>query len=289
MNESNMSWTNYHCHTEFCDARSTVEAFVNEAIDNNVSILGFSGHAPAPFKSRWNIDPEVLNRYFTEVNRVKETYAGKIKIYCGLEADFIENSWSAHSEIISSAPTDYIIGSIHYLAKFEDGEIWAIDGPDESFDKGVKEIFGNDIRKLVKTYCNTSLKMLELGGFEIVGHIDKIYQHGKRYFDINEPWYTSLMNEVIHYAIEKDYIIEINTKSIDKLGILYPHKQFFKTLKNNRARITINSDTHDSGLMVLGMQRAARLLNEAGLTSVTEFINNQWIQCPFSEKGIITN
>ena len=41
--------TNYHTHTEFCDAKNTAEEMVLAAIEKNFSILGFSSHAMYPF------------------------------------------------------------------------------------------------------------------------------------------------------------------------------------------------------------------------------------------------
>ena len=63
--------TNFHTHTEFCDAKNTAEEMVIAAIKKEISILGFSSHAIFPFSSEWHIKPEQYSAYINETKRLK--------------------------------------------------------------------------------------------------------------------------------------------------------------------------------------------------------------------------
>ena len=54
---------NFHCHTQYCDARANAEEFVISAIEKGFKKLGFSGLAPIPFRSAWNMDEENFDNY----------------------------------------------------------------------------------------------------------------------------------------------------------------------------------------------------------------------------------
>ena len=51
--------------------------------------------------------------------------------------------------------------------------------------------FEGDVRLLVKRFFDTTMKMIEAGGIDIVGHMDKIYMNGQKYeiFNFEEDWY----------------------------------------------------------------------------------------------------
>ena len=279
--------TNYHCHTQFCDGRANAEDFVKAAIDFGFAKLGFSSHSPVPYTSRWNMKEENAPEYFNEIKRLTKAYSGEIEILTGMEVDYIPGIFGAHSPFITNNRFDYLIGSIHYLDCFDDGTPWTIDGPAEWFDKGMNEIFGGDHRRVVKRFVDISCEMMQAGGFDIVGHIDKIYQHGHRYFSHNEKCYVDLVRSMLVLAKEKNVIVEINTKSVPVHGFFYPHQDFFKMLVEIGNRVTVNSDTHQPHLMNLAFTEAYEALSAAGVTHLYELINGAWQPCILTNKGIV--
>ena len=71
---------NYHTHTVFCDGADTPEDVVLAAIGKGFTHLGFSGH----MDYFAHVDAP---RYFAELRRLEEKYAGRIEILHGLELD----------------------------------------------------------------------------------------------------------------------------------------------------------------------------------------------------------
>jgi histidinol-phosphatase (PHP family) len=282
-----MLWTNYHCHTQYCDGRADAKDFVKAAIQANFTKLGFSSHSPVPYNSDWNMKASDMPLYINEVLNLKEKYCNQIEILLGMEVDYIPGIYSAQSKQIKALPTDYLISSVHYLDYLPDGKPWSVDGPDEWFDLGIKTIFSGDIRKFAKRFAEVSCEMIEQNGFDIIGHIDKMYQHGSRYHNMNEKWYRDMVREIIEIAGQKDLIVEINTKSYKKLGFFYPHQSFFKWLADLSIRVTINSDTHDPENMDLAFSEAADALTDAGISTVFEFENGQWQDFKLTKKGVL--
>lgn len=277
-----MRWTNYHCHNSFCDGRAEAEAFVLSAIEKDFEILGFSSHAPIPIATVWNMKEADFGNYFKRIAKLKKTYQDQIKIYTGLEVDYVPNLWNANVPLIKNADTDYLISSIHFLDGFENGDHWAIDGTEAYFENGFQLVFNNDPRKIVRRFTEIASQMIEANGFDIVGHLDKIYQHGHRFFNINDKWYRHEIHSLLSLAKEHDLIVEINTKSFKKLGFFYPHQSFFKVMNDLKLKITINSDTHDPWLMDTSYDVAKKLLQEAGFNSTFELIQGDWIDCPLN-------
>lgn len=67
------------------------------------------------------------------------------------------------------------------------------------------------------------MRMVELGGFDIVGHADKMHYNASAYHPglLDEPWYDALIQEYFDAIARKGYIVEINTKSYLELGTFY--------------------------------------------------------------------
>ncbi|MFB6343202.1 histidinol-phosphatase [Saccharicrinis sp. FJH62] len=282
-----MLWTNYHCHTQYCDGRADAKEFVKAAVRSDFTKLGFSSHSPVPYHSDWNMRASDIPLYINEVLTLREKYCHKIEILLGMEVDYIPGMFGPQSKLIKALPTDYLIASVHYLDYLPDGTPWSVDGPVEWFDLGIKTIFNGDIRKFARRYTEVSCEMMEHNGFDIVGHIDKMYQHGSRYHNVNEIWYKDLVGQLLDVASQKDLIVEINTKSYRKLGFFYPHQSFFKLLADKNIRVTINSDTHDPENIDLAFTEAAEALTEAGIAGVVEFIDGQWQECGLTKKGVL--
>lgn len=83
---------NYHTHTKRCGhASGEDEEYILSAINMGYKILGFSDHIQYRFmKGQCNrIDYEDFNEYFYQIRCLGQKYQKDIKIFCGLEAEFI--------------------------------------------------------------------------------------------------------------------------------------------------------------------------------------------------------
>ena len=175
-----MYWSNYHSHSTFCDGRSSMEEFVKFAIAKGVKKYGFSSHAPLPFNTHWNMKLDDFAEYQIEFYRLKENYSADIDLYIGLEIDYINNFFEARNELYVTRNFDYLIGSVHFLDRLPNGDFWCIDGNFNDFIAGLQTLFGGDIRLAAESFFEISMLMIQNGGFDIVGHVDKIALNGSK-------------------------------------------------------------------------------------------------------------
>ena len=69
--------SNYHTHSRYCDGKGEPHEYVEFALANGFSALGFSGHAPLPFNNTFSIHNEDYLAYCNEVRALKEEYRGQ--------------------------------------------------------------------------------------------------------------------------------------------------------------------------------------------------------------------
>jgi histidinol-phosphatase (PHP family) len=240
--------TNFHTHSLFCDGKDTIEAFVEAALEHDFRRLGFSGHAPVPFENGFAIRHAALQEYCDTVRQIEQKYKNQIKVFLGLEADYIPGVTTPFIELKESCGLDYIIGSVHLVTNGESGELWFIDGPDRDiYDHGMKDLFGDDIRAAVSAYFMQVKTMIREERPQIIGHIDKIKMHNnERFFSTADQWYKDLMIEVLEAAAESGAVIEVNPRGIYKgrCEELFPGNEWLPVMKEMGIRVMLNSDAH---------------------------------------------
>ena len=72
--------SNYHTHSSYCDGKGEPREYVEFALANGFTALGFSGHAPLPFSNTFSIHNEDYLAYCNEVRALKEEYRDRIDI-----------------------------------------------------------------------------------------------------------------------------------------------------------------------------------------------------------------
>ena len=253
---------NLHSHTQFCDGHATMEEFVVEAVRQGFTHYGFSPHSPIPFDSPCNMAESDVPVYLSEVERLKTKYAGKIRLYTSMEIDYLGDHWNASSPYFKSLPLDYTISSVHFVPC--DDFFVDIDGHFDNFRQKMSTYFADDIRHVVRLFYQQSMKMAETGGFDIIGHFDKIGHNASLFLDgiENEPFYKSLVNDLIDLIVEKRYVVEINTKALNKSGRLFPAQRYWSRLTDAGVPLVVNSDCHYPELVNAGRNEAISMLKE---------------------------
>jgi len=273
-----MFLSNYHSHCNFCDGRSSMEEFVHFAIAKGLKRYGFSSHAPLPFDTFWNMRADDLPEYKAEFRRLKEKYAGQIELFLGLEMDYIHEVFEVQDAFYPVDDLDYLIGSVHYLDRLPDGSFMSIDGSFSKFNYGLQTGYEGDVWALVDLFFEASRAMVSKGGFQLVGHMDKIALNASKCpeFSIRDPRYLTLVGDLLTLIKEQKMIVEINTKSLVGKGFAYPDVQFFPLLKELGIPVTVNSDCHYPTNLLDGFAPAYQALKAAGITTVHQLIDGTW-------------
>lgn len=260
---SNTDKYNLHSHTEFCDGRAQMEAFARKAVDDGMDVYGFSPHSPVPIVSPCNMSTSNVGRYLAEADRIKDTYGDRCCFLAGMEIDYLGDSWGPSNDYFNNLPLDYRIGSVHFLPT-ADGTLVDCDGRHDSFVEKMHRCFNDDIRYVVETFYMNSIKMVQAGGFDIVGHLDKIADNAS-YFSPgieDESWYCSLVDDYIDEIISGNVIVEINTKVYADRDRVFPSRRYWKKLMDAGVPIIVNSDAHVPSLINASRDEIIKQLQE---------------------------
>lgn len=251
----------FHSHTEFCDGRAQMEAFAREAVKQGFSHYGFTPHSPIPIESPCNMTQASVPRFFAEVERIRREYGDRCHFYAGMEIDYLGDDWGPASPYFATLPLDYSIGSVHFIPS-QEGELVDIDGHFDSFSRKMNTYFHNDIRYVVETFYAQSHRMLDAGGFDIIGHLDKIGHNASHWQEgiENESWYRNLADGLIDHVIASGVTVEVNTKAKQDHNRVFPKERHIQHLINAHVPVIVNSDAHVPALINAGRHYALEML-----------------------------
>ena len=242
---------NYHTHTTFCDGKNTPEEMVLAAIGKGFDELGFSSH------SEMLKDPAA---YVAEIRRLAERYRGRLRILCGIEAD-----WKCPLDL---SPYDYVIGSVHFLPGADGGRLPIDDSP-ETLERIRRETFGGDGEALVRAYFATEREMVAAGAFTFVGHPDLVRKfNAKRpYFDEGAAWYREELVKTADAIAASGKPVEVNTGAISRgwMDDAYPSAEFRALLRERGVRFLLSSDAHSADALDCAFDRFASALSADGV------------------------
>lgn len=222
-----------------------------------------------------------MDDYLSEFRRLKAKYADRIELYIGLEIDYLNEESNPSVARFRELPLDYRIGSVHLL--YDDrGEVVDVDVSAATFRRIVDEHFGGDLDRVVRLYYERLMRMVELGGFDIVGHADKMHYNASCYRPglLDEPWYDRLVREYFSLIARRGYQVEINTKAYRELGTFYPNERYFPLLLELGIRVQVNSDSHYPERINNSRPEALRALKRAGYGAVMELHGGEWQPMP---------
>ncbi|MDE6040329.1 MAG: histidinol-phosphatase [Muribaculaceae bacterium] len=236
----------FHSHTQYCDGKAPMEEMARAALEQGFEFYGFSPHSPIPIASPCNMKESDVEPYLAEVERIRNLFAGRpIRFFAGMEIDYLGEDFGPSSDFFRSLPLDYSIGSSHFIVN-QHGEPVDVDGSFDNFKRKMENLFNRDIDYVVETYFRHTLDMIERGGFDILGHFEKIGLNAGYYACGIEDGshYQGLVNEVIDEIIKRGLTIELNTKAREKHGRFFPGERYLPKLVEAGTPILVNSDAH---------------------------------------------
>jgi histidinol-phosphatase (PHP family) len=222
-----------------------------------------------------------MPEYLAEINRLKEKYKDHLEIYVGLEIDYLDKTYNPSIPYFQELPLDYRIGSVHFLPVAGPpckANMACIDGAFSTYKEAVDHYFSGDLRRLVKCFYDSTMQMIESGGIDIVGHIDKVYMNGEKYRKslVTEKWYLDMFTACLDLIAEKGIMVEINTKILTSKNKTFPHLNYLPLLLERNIPVMVNSDCHTPDLVNDGRPEALKRLKELGFRSTRELIAGKW-------------
>ena len=274
-------------HSTYCDGKSELMDYVDQAKKLNMISIGFSSHAPVPFPTKWCMKAERFNDYLISIEKIKKLNSS-FEIYKGLEVDFIPDVTSPN---LFRDKLDYTVGSIHFIENFPDGTPWEIDGTHASFLKGYSEIFNNNIQDVITRYFDLTREMIGTACPSIVGHLDKIkiQNPDNKFYKETDAWYQDEIKKTIDLIHASGAIVEVNTRGIyqKKTDTTYPSPWILELLHKKNIPVTISSDAHHCDDIINQFPETASVLKKIGFKTIAVLSEGDWKSFSFSEHGII--
>lgn len=248
--------------------------FVAAAVESGIKHLGFTPHSPIPIESPCNMKADDVEAYFKEFRRLKQEYAGQIELYVSMEIDYLGDLWGASNEYFSSLPLDYRLSSIHFIPS-QDGVLIDVDGSPKGFIEKMHKYFHDDIRYVVDTFYGHTLDMISRGGFDMIGHFDKIGLNASVYRPgiEDEDWYRKHIDNVIDALTASNLVVEVNTKAWEAPAgstdeaikaykpRLFPSAPTIKRLRDAGLTLAVNSDVHYPERILVGREEAFGIID----------------------------
>ena len=239
---------NFHTHSTWCDGKDSPRKVIQAAIAKGFEAIGFSSHAMLPESDTdWVLTPEKAPRYFKEVRTLADEFKDRIRVLCGVEADYVPGGASPDRRTYASLAPDYIIGSIHFVVA-TDGARVPVDDTPELLTTGIREHFGGSAQMFVETYFRQQREMVSQFDFDVVGHLDLVRKFNGRnpYFDERAAWYREELEKTADAVAASGKIAEVNTGAISRgwLNDAYPSADFRELLRSRGVKFILSSDAH---------------------------------------------
>lgn len=254
---------NLHAHSQFCDGRDTMAAIADAARREEMRYFAFTPHSPVPLKSPCNMSRDKMEEYIVEAARLRDRHRPDMEILTSLEIDWLGPDWGPHIDYFQHLPLDFRLGSVHFVPN-QDGVLLDCDGKFERFATYLKDGYAGDLRYVVEKYFEHVLTMLERGGFDLLGHFDKIAGNAS----IADPgiedhgWYEALVDDVVEHVKGTDVVVEVNTKAFADKGRFFPAERWWGKLIDAGIRLAVDSDAHYASKVSAGRSEAfSRLEN----------------------------
>ena len=255
-----MYLVDYHTHTRCSpDSTAPLADMVSAAREAGLRELCTTDHCDLQQEdgsslASWDWTPIV--EQWKEVSSQPQT---DFRLLLGLELGGAHTDPQRAQALLSGAPLDFVIGSVHNLSPTAGGrDFFFLDFQEEKA-----------ARQALDDYFESLLALAPLPCYDTLGHIlyPLRYINGRSGHHMTlEPWQESL-DQVLRTVIQTGRSIEVNTHNGREVEPWRPILTRYRQLGGEQ--VTLGSDAHKPQNVGKGLQQAAELLKETGFRWVT--------------------
>ncbi len=261
-----------HNHTTLCDGANTPREMADAAIAAGLSDFGFSGHSNDPtFPKSLQDEPG----YIAAINELKKEYEGRLRIYCGIESDYLYPTKSRDN-------LDFIVGSVHNIPVKGPEMGFCIDNNQEIIDDAINRYYDGDGVAMARDFYECTVDNAIKNKPDIFGHFDIILKLNadNRYFDESSKRYMDLARAAAAECARVGGVFEINTGGVYKSyrDFFYPKRFLLEYLCELGAHVCIDTDSHAVESISFGMSRAISEMKAVGFRSVAIYENGGFVE-----------
>ena len=252
-----------HVHSKLCDGKNTLDELAVTAWKAGLKTLGFSGHSHTPCDIEYCMTRSRTALYRAQVAKLKERYAGKMDILCGLE-------WDLNSDD-DPAAYDYTIGSAHYVRGPKTGRYYEIDFRPADLAACIQDDFDGDGLAVVEAYFR-NVEQVVAHKPTILGHFDLIKKinGGSKFFDEDAPRYRAAAGAALEAAAAAGVVMEVNTSGVYRgyRKDFFPGEALLRRWRELGGEVVITADAHEAKALTFGYEEAAAQLKDLGYDHV---------------------
>ena len=252
-----------HVHSKLCDGKNTLDELAVTAWKAGLKTLGFSGHSHTPCDIEYCMTRSRTALYRAQVAKLKERYAGKMDILCGLE-------WDLNSDD-DPAAYDYTIGSAHYVRGPKTGRYYEIDFRPADLAACIQDDFDGDGLAVVEAYFR-NVEQVVAHKPTILGHFDLIKKinGGNKFFDEDAPRYQAAAGAALEAAAAAGVVMEVNTSGVYRgyRKDFFPGEALLRRWRELGGEVVITADAHEAKALTFGYEEAAAQLKDLGYDRV---------------------
>ena len=226
-----------HMHTVFSDGKNTPEEMILRAMEMGMDCVGISDHSHVE-SDECGMTPEGTIAYRAEMARLKEKYAGRIRVLCGLERDYYSDDFAQY---------DYVIGSVHSV-RMPDGHYLCVDWEAERLRADTEKYFGGDWYAMTAAYYDLVGRVAEVTKCDIIGHFDLVtkFNEGDALFSTADSRYIASWRQAADRLLKTGKPFEINTGAMSRgyRTAPYPAPEIRDYIRERGGKLILSSDSH---------------------------------------------
>jgi len=257
-----------HCHTPLCGhAFGEPEDYAAVAEKRGFKGIIFTCHSPLPDGLAANVrmKPEEWDTYVAMVARARREFAGRVDVRLGLESDFYPGVEPWLEQLHECAPLHHVLGSVHMQMSFYK----------ERFFKGNQFAYQ-------RLYFDHLAQAAETGLFDTLAHPDLVKNEAPEEWDFTriKPYIVRALDRIAATGVA----MELNTSGVNKtLPEMNPGPAQLALMQERGIPVVIGADAHIAQRVGDGYEAALKLLQEAGYTKVSYFLDRKRHEVPIAK------
>lgn len=264
-----MNLIDCHTHTQFSiDSEADINKCVERAAELGLAAYAITDHCEcnAWYPEEHYTDKSVHDSFnyrkdfygsVETITELKEKYADKLNLICGVELGQIMHDTEAAAIAASDERLDFIIGSVHQVRGEKD--FFYIDYEKMSMD---------EIYNLLERYFNEVCELCRSGIPDVIGHLTYCLRYMKQRHNIcpDISRFDDIIAESFRILAHSGKGIEINTSGLRQgFGDTFPDLRYVKLFRDLGGEIiSIGSDAHTIEDIAKGTAEGAEIAKLAG-------------------------
>lgn len=245
-----------HLHTEFStDSKMKVEEAIRKARENSIGLTITEHMEIQKTDDIRNLNNKPFTFDARQYFNAYEPFRNK-DLLLGIELGMHPEAATACRNLVESYPFDYVIGALHMINDFDIEDM---------------KLYEESQQKVYEDYFNEMIDAIHAFDFiDSLAHIDFISRYAPyEEKEIFNPKYYDHLSEVIRLLIEKEIVLEINTKRFNLKSAVENMSNICLLYKQRGGNfISIGSDAHTPNQIGRNFDIAVEIALKCGLRVV---------------------